>query len=243
MLRNAPFSAAALLFAAVPQGAQIVSQDRGAVVSAFLLDAVFGEDPVTSADAESSLLTGPFSADLDASVSGLGGANFARADQDSDVDPVGGTFQAEGNAAASLYVQGQGDAEAESRFALGLLLAAPGSLVLDADLSVGDSFEGQSSHDPHATASVVLRVATDPGGAVLFERTALLGAPVCLAGEAVALPAGRYRFEVVARAEDETEVSPEEVDARLAESDEDDAEVTEDDTASDAADKAADEEE
>ncbi|MEO1529550.1 MAG: hypothetical protein AAFX06_29350, partial [Planctomycetota bacterium] len=78
--------------------------------------------------------------------------------QDSDIDTASGTFWNYGYALASIYVQGDAESDAESRFRFDFTLDNPGRIVLQGVVGVSNFFGFDQARDVSGQAKVVVRV-------------------------------------------------------------------------------------
>lgn len=192
----------AALCIAAPLSAQFTAVDRSVATDAVVVHDVF-DDPISDSASDTSLEAGAATLDVEADAASQFSSAYAYADLSGEVDLVAGSLSLVGHAAAGIYVQGTGHAEASSRAALEILLIEAGSLVLDGDLWTDDTFEGFQGQDSHGTSSASFRVEAVPGGVVVLERFTTLGAAdESFEGEVLALAPGRYRLVLEALAQD-----------------------------------------
>lgn len=163
-----------LLFTQGALAAEIISQQRSLTVHAFALDGYF-EDPVIVDDSASSTATGLFEEDLDAIANGMVSEVRARADQSSEIDASSLYFEATGNAVASMYIQGEGEADADNSFRMTFDVGADGKVTFTLiNLIVDDRFGSDQAHDRPGDAVASVQILDDDTSAVLYEQSVVL---------------------------------------------------------------------
>lgn len=194
----------AFAFASAAPVAQLVPQTREVdVFSQLYVQAVDLVD--TASDDDATGVAGDFDADLDAVASGFFNSVTSTARQTSDVGAA--SFEAEGLASTSLYIQGDGTALATSAFRVGLDLPDGGVLSFgELVLEVDDVFGGLFAFDRPGDATVSCTLVDDATQAIVFDETLTLDAlgteQVFDASPTLFLGAGTYTLAVVADSSD-----------------------------------------
>ncbi|MCG8408391.1 MAG: hypothetical protein MI923_24585 [Phycisphaerales bacterium] len=163
-----------LLLARSGHAAEIISQERSVTVHALALDGYF-DDPVIVDDSASSLATGLFEEELDAIANGTASEVRARADQSSEINAGALAFEATGNAVASMYIQGLGEADADNTFRMTFEVGTDGKVTFTLiNLIVDDRFGSDTAHDRPGDAEASVRILEDGTGTVVYEQSVVL---------------------------------------------------------------------
>lgn len=132
------------------------------------------------------------------------------ASQDSDIDTASGTFWFYGGALSSIYVQGDAESEAASRFRFDFQLASSGRLVLQGVIGVSNFFGRDQARDTSGRARVVVRLVDRNTNQTVFRQVKSMNAvpgtrfldEFEFDDEEIDLDAGTYRFIVNATSSD-----------------------------------------
>lgn len=130
--------------------------------------------------------------------------------QDSDIDAASGTFWNYGYALASIYVQGDAESDAASRFRFDFTLDNPGRIVLQGVIGVTNFFGFDQARDVSGRAKVVVRVIDRSTNRNVFRKVVSMNAVSSARfidefefdDETIELSSGTYRLVVNATAYD-----------------------------------------
>ena len=135
---------------------------------------------------------------------------WTAASQDSDIDSTSKTFWNYGYALASIYVQGDAESDAASRFRFDFTLDSPGRIVLQGVVGVSNFFGTDQARDDSGEAKVVVRVIDRSTNQNVFRKVVSMNAVSSARfideyefdDEAIELGSGTYRLVVNATAYD-----------------------------------------